>query len=282
MAAQAVFITGAGQGIGYALCRAFAVQGAQVALNDSDPSKAEAAATALNTELGMNQVHAYPGDIADTAGDIADTESLRSLINRFADQAGGLDVVIANAGITRYIPFLESEPTDFDRIVSVNLRGTYFTAQTAARRMIADGKAGRIILLSSVVGLRAFPNFSIYSMTKAAIAMMASSLALELGRHQITVNAISPGATLTERTLREDPNYEAGWSSVIPTGRVNYVEDVTAAWKMLQPPRCSWPPPLPGRSTGRTWWSMVVGRWRVRCRQSIRIFLNSRSMHNPC
>ena len=229
MAAQAVFITGAGQGIGYALCRAFAVQGAQVALNDSDPSKAEAAATALNTELGMNQVHAYPGDIADT-------DSLRSLINRFADQAGGLDVVIANAGITRYIPFLESEPADFDRIVSVNLRGTYFTAQTAARRMIADGKAGRIILLSSVVGLRAFPNFSIYSMTKAAIAMMASSLALELGRHHITVNAISPGATLTERTLREDPNYEAGWSRVIPTGRVNTVEDMTAAALFLASP----------------------------------------------
>lgn len=226
MAAQAVFITGAGQGIGYALCRAFAAQGAQVALNDSDPTKAESATAALNTEVGLNRVHAYPGDIADT-------DSLRSLINRFADQAGGLDVVIANAGITRYIPFLESEPADFDRITSVNLGGTYFTAQTAARRMIADCKAGRIILLSSVVGLRAFPNFSIYSMTKAAIAMMASSLALELGRHHITVNAISPGATLTER---KDPNYETGWSQVTPTGRVNTVEDITAAALFLASP----------------------------------------------
>jgi 3-oxoacyl-[acyl-carrier protein] reductase len=247
MAVQAVFITGAGQGIGYALCRAFAAQGAQVALNDLDPVKAAQAAEAINTEANADRVRPYPGDAADVS-------TMDALVNRFADDSGGLDVVIANAGITRYVPFLDSTPDNFDQIVSVNLRGTYFLAQAAARRMIADGRAGRILLLSSVVGLRAFPNFSLYSMTKAGIAMMAASLALELGRHHITVNALSPGATLTERTLREDPNYEAGWGQVTPTGRVNYVEDITAAALFLASPAAR-------QINGQNW--VIDGGWTL-------------------
>jgi 3-oxoacyl-[acyl-carrier protein] reductase len=247
MAKQAVFITGAGQGIGYALCRAFAAQGAQVALNDLDPAKAEQAAEAINVAVNAERVRPF-------AGDAADVSAMGALINRFADEAGALDVVIANAGVTRYVPFLDSTPENFDQIVSVNLRGTYFLAQAAARRMIADGKAGRIILLSSVVGLRAFPNFSIYSMTKAGIAMMAASLALELGPHGITVNAVSPGATLTERTLREDPNYEAGWGQVTPNGRVNSVEDITAPALFLASPAAQ-------QINGQNW--VIDGGWTL-------------------
>jgi 3-oxoacyl-[acyl-carrier protein] reductase len=114
-------------------------------------------------------------------------------------------------------------------MVNVNLRGSFFLAQAAALKMIAAGKPGRIILMSSVVGLRAFPNFSIYSMTKAAIQMLAKSLALELGPYGITVNAISPGATLTERTQREDPQYAENWASVTITQRAGTVDDIVNA-----------------------------------------------------
>ncbi|MFN8528100.1 MAG: SDR family NAD(P)-dependent oxidoreductase [Anaerolineae bacterium] len=219
---KAVLVTGAGQGIGYHLCWAFAREGAFVGLNDTDVRLAAESAARINQEIPGSRVISSVGDISDPA-------AVSALIGEFADQRGGLDVVVANAGITRYMPFLDSTPDVFDRIVSVNLRGTYFTAQVAAKQMIAAGKPGRIILTSSVVGQQAFPNFSIYSMTKAAIQMLARSLALELGAFSITVNAITPGATLTERVLREDPHYEHNWSQVTITGRVGLVEDVAAA-----------------------------------------------------
>lgn len=224
-----VFITGAGQGIGYGMCRAFAAAGAFVALNDYDAGLAQTAAEQINGEIGAARVTAFPGDVADV-------NALRGMIDHFADQRGGLDVVVANAGITRYMPFLDATPDVFDRLSAVNLRGTYFTAQAAAKRMIAAGKPGRILLTSSIVGQVAFPNFSIYSMTKAAIQMLAKSLALELGGYGITVNAITPGATLTERVVREDPHYEQNWAQVTVTGRVGYVEDVVAAALFLASP----------------------------------------------
>ncbi len=226
---KSVFVTGAGQGIGYGVCRAFALEGAYVALNDYDANLAESAAAQLNQELGAQRVTAFPGDVGDA-------NAMAALINTFADQRGGLDIVLANAGVTRYMPFLEATPEVFDRIINVNLRGTYFTAQAAAKRMIAAGKPGRILLTSSIVGQVAFPNFSIYSLTKAAIQMLAKSLALELGSYGITVNAITPGATLTERVVREDPDYERNWAEVTVTGRVGYVEDVVAAALFLASP----------------------------------------------
>lgn len=226
---KSVFVTGAGQGIGYALCQAFAEQGAAVALNDYDAELAHAATARINAELGVERVTAFPGDAADVP-------LITGLINTFADERERLDIVIANAGVTRYVPFLDATPEAFERIVNVNLRGTYFAAQAAAKRMIAARLPGRILLTSSIVGQRAFPNFSIYSMTKAAIQMLAKSLALELGAYGITANAITPGATLTERVVREDPHYETNWAGVIPTGRVGYVEDVVAAALFLASP----------------------------------------------
>ncbi|MDK3158202.1 SDR family oxidoreductase [Anaerolineae bacterium CFX9] len=224
-----VVVTGAGQGIGYGLCRAFAQAGAFVALNDADPALAQQAAGAINREIDAERVRAYPADIADVS-------AVTTLIDNFADQHGGLEIVIANAGITRYMPFLESTPEIFDRVTSVNLRGTYFTAQAGAKRMIASKIPGRILLTSSIVGMQAYPNFSIYGMTKAALQMLARSLALELGEYGITVNTITPGATLTERVLREDPNYEANWAKANVTGRVGYVEDVVEAALFLASP----------------------------------------------
>lgn len=217
-----IVVTGAGQGIGYGLCKGFAQEGAWVALNDADPALAQQAADEINRDLGTDRVSAHPADIADVS-------AVTALIDAFAEKHGGLDIVIANAGITRYMPFLESTPEVFDRVTGVNLRGTYFTAQAGAKRMIAAGIPGRVLLTSSITGMQAYPNFSIYGMTKAALQMLARSLALELGEHGITVNTITPGATLTERVLREDPNYETNWAKANVTGRVGYVEDVVAA-----------------------------------------------------
>lgn len=219
---KAVLVTGAGTGIGYEICRQFAAAGARVALNDIDPALADAAAAKINQEVGRDAVLAY-------ACDVADVPAVRAMFADFAAKAGRIDVAVANAGLTNFGEFLTYTPEAFDRLTSVNLRGSYFTAQTAARLMIEKQIAGRILLMSSVTGGQAFLNLGAYGVTKAGIRHMAKVLGLELGRYGITVNAISPGLILTERTTTDDPNAEANWAEVTPTGRTGRVEDIAAA-----------------------------------------------------
>lgn len=225
-----VIVTGAGAGIGYALCRAFALAGARVALNDLDGDLAARAADTINAEAGAALVQPY-------ALDVSDVVAVQVMVADAAARFGRLDVVAANAGITNFGAFLEYTPEAFDRVTAVNLRGTYFTAQAAAREMIARGTpAGRILLTASVTGVMGYPNLSAYGMTKAAIVHLAAALGVELGGHGITVNAICPGATLTERTQQDDPQYAANWASVNPNGRVGTVDDIVAAALFLAAP----------------------------------------------
>lgn len=244
---KTVLVTGAGSGIGYALCRAFAEAGATVALNDIDQALCHMAAGRINEEVKAQCVFAYPGDVADV-------ENMRGLCQELVRQTGRLDIAIANAGITNYGEFLTYTPEAFDHLTGVNLRGSFFTAQTAARLMIQARIPGRIILMSSVTGIQAHLNLGCYGITKAGIRMMARAIALEVGKYGITVNAISPGAILTERTLQDDPRYEENWASVTPTGRVGSVEDVVAAALYLASPAA-------GHVTGQT--LVVDGGWTL-------------------
>lgn len=214
-----VLVTGAGSGIGFGICRHFASEGAIVALNDKNEVLAKEAATKINNEIGEQRVFPY-------ACDIANVEEVRKMVKEFASTHKGLHVLVANAGITNYGAFLTYTPEAFDTLTSVNMRGSYFSAQAAALAMIEYKIPGRIILMSSVTGVQAHINLSAYGMTKAALRLMARGLALELGPYGITVNAIGAGATITERTLTDDPNYEKNWNSVAPNGRTGYVEDV--------------------------------------------------------
>jgi glucose 1-dehydrogenase len=223
---KAVLVTGAGLGIGFALCRHFAELGATVGLNDISEEVARKAARRINDRLGEQRVHPYGGDVADVS-------RVRVIVDDLADRQGRLDVAVANAGITNYGEFLDYTEEAFDRVTAVNLRGSYFTAQAAARRMVAAAIPGRIILMSSVTGGLSLPNLSAYGITKAAIRMMAHVLGVELGRHGITVNAVSPGATITERTLADDPDYETNWAGVNPNRRTGRVEDVAAVVTFL-------------------------------------------------
>lgn len=244
---KAVLVTGAGVGIGYALCSAFAAAGATVALNDVDPGLAERAARQINEGIGAERVSPYACDVADVA-------ALRAMFDQFLTRAGRLDVAIANAGITTFGPFLTYTPEAFDRLLGVNLRGSYFTAQYAAQAMIERHIAGRILLMSSVTGVQAHLNLGGYGITKAGIRMMAKTVAVEVGQYGITVNALCPGATLTERTQHDDPNYAAHWADVTPTGRVGYVEDIVAAALYLASPEAR-------HVTGQT--LVVDGGWTL-------------------
>jgi 3-oxoacyl-[acyl-carrier protein] reductase len=223
---KAVLVTGAGVGIGYAMCQQFARVGAQVALNDMNETVAHQAASKLNDELGREAVFPY-------VFDVADVEAVRRAVADCDRRFGRLDVVAANAGITNFGSFLEYTPEAFDRLTGVNLRGTYFTAQAGAQAMIARGLPGRIILTSSVTGVQAFLNLSAYGVTKAGILMMAKTLARELGSYGITVNAIVPGITKTDRTMADDPHLEENWPDVLITHKVSEPEDIAAVTLFL-------------------------------------------------
>lgn len=251
---RSVFVTGAGVGIGFALCKAFAAAGAMVGLNDVDEALAQAAAGKINGTLPRPTVTPY-------AFDVADVPAVQTAVHHFAQQHGRLDIVIANAGITQYGKFLEYTAADFDRVMGVNLRGSYFTAQAAARQMVERGTAngnspdGRILLMSSVTGVRAFKSLGTYGVSKAGIIHMARVLALELGAYGITVNAICPGAIVTERTVADDLDYAAKWGGVTPDGRAGEVEDIVAAALFLASPAAR-------HITGQT--IQVDGGWSLR------------------
>ena len=189
-------------------------------VNDVDEARVEAAVDEIRAEGG--RAVAFPGD----AGDVG---VVRRLVARAVDAFGDLDLAIANAGLTLFSDFLSCRVEDFQRVVRVNLQGSFFLAQAAGRHMRARGGGGKILLMSSNVGMQPYPGLASYGMTKAALNMLASTLALELAPHRITVNALAPGATITERTLQDDPTYEQTWQPLIPNGRVARPDDIAKA-----------------------------------------------------
>jgi 3-oxoacyl-[acyl-carrier protein] reductase len=191
-----------------------------VALNDAETSEAHAAARRL---------HKAGATCAAVGGDVAEAPVVASLVEETVRAYGRLDFAVANAGLTLYGDFFDYAVKDFDRVMGVNLRGSFFLAQAAARQMRSQGGGGRILLLSSVTGHLAIRFLSAYGMSKAAIEMMARALVPELSPYGITINAVAPGATVTPRNLADDPNYEAAWSRVTPLGRPASMEDIANA-----------------------------------------------------
>lgn len=217
---KAAVITGAGMGIGFEIARQLALAGAAVLLNDIDEELAGKAAEKIRQQGGACQP---------LSGDASSLDVIGRMVKTAVREFGRLDFAIANAGITTFGRFLDYRPEFFQQLVTVNLQGSFFLAQAAARQMVHQGSGGRILFLSSVTGHQAHPNLAAYGMTKAALEMLAKSLGVELAPHGITVNAIAPGATLTERTLRSEPDYKAGWDRVIPTGVTSTPVDIANA-----------------------------------------------------
>ncbi len=241
-------VTGAGSGIGFAVCRALISEGATVALNDIDPARAAQASADINSEFDAEHVLPFSADVADPS-------AVRQLVAEVDSRWGRLDLAVANAGVTQFKAFLDEEPADLRRLISVNFEGSFFTAQAAARAMVARAVAGRIVFVGSAMGERAVPGLSGYGATKAALTHLATVLAVELAGHGITVNSIAPGATLTERTALEHPDYEEAWVAVTPNGRVGRVDDVANALLFLASPDS-------GHITGQT--LVIDGGWSSR------------------
>jgi 3-oxoacyl-[acyl-carrier protein] reductase len=236
---QVALITGAGEGIGLEIARELSQTSAKVLLNDINETLAKNVASSMNNCLGVG-------------GDVGNVEVVQNLVKQAVHHFGKLDMLIANAGITFWGDFFSYKPEDFERVVGVNLRGTFFLAQAAAKQMREQKTPGRIVLMSSVTGHQAVPFLSAYGMTKAGLEMLARNLVVELSPHNITINCVAPGAVITPRNLKDDPNYATTWGNLLPTGRAIETKDIANAVLFLLSPAS-------GQITGQT--IVVDGGW---------------------
>lgn len=216
---QTAIVTGAGQGIGYEICRQLSLAGANVLLNDVDTSLAQTAA---------EQIRQLGGACEALAGDSSDAAFIQQMVQTAIRLFGRLDIVVANAGITLFGDFWEYPAESVRRVMEVNLLGSFLLAQAGATQMRAQGTGGRILFMSSVVGHQAHQHLAAYAMTKAGLEMLAKNLVIELSPYQITVNCVAPGATLTERTT-DDADYQATWSRITPMGHPATPTDIANA-----------------------------------------------------
>lgn len=205
-------ITAAADGIGRAIAETAMEEGARLILNDIDGPRLSG--------YFQSERYAYRHQNICLPGDAGDLQHIENLVNLAISQFGRIDFVIANAGITEFGDFFDFTPEQFQSVIRLNMQGTFFLVQAVARNMRRQKTGGRIILISSVLGQRAYPGLTAYAMTKAALIMMAKNLVSELSRHQISINCIAPGATITPRTALEEENYIEAWSELIPLGKV--------------------------------------------------------------
>ena len=216
---KTAIITGAGQGIGLEIAQIMAAQGAAILLNDLDEDLATEAAFKIRKQ----------GFICEAfVGNISEIDTIQKMVAEAVKLFGKLDIVVANAGITTFGDFFEYKPESLQQLLDLNIKGTFFLTQAASIQMRKQGTGGSILLTSSVTGHQAHQFLAAYGMTKAAIEMLAKALVIELSPHQININTIAPGATMTERTA-EDPDYLKTWSRITPLGKPASVRDIAAA-----------------------------------------------------
>ncbi len=217
---QVAIITGAGTGIGFEIAKQLCLQGAAVMLNDADEKHANNA---------VEKITALGGTCVAMHGDASDPEFVKALVARTVEQFNQVTIGIANAGMTLFGDFFEYKPEALQKVLNLNLGGTFFLAQAVAKQIKLQKSGGSLLFMSSVNAHQANKNLAVYSASKAGIEMLAKNLVIELSPYHISVNTVAPGATLTERTRRELKDYEGTWGKITPMGRPSHVEDIANA-----------------------------------------------------
>ncbi|MGH7620601.1 MAG: glucose 1-dehydrogenase [Gemmatimonadaceae bacterium] len=220
---KVALITGASSGIGAGVAERFAAEGAHVVVNyrpgsPGDRAAAEKAAASYGTK-----------SIAVEA-DVAKRDQVEAMVKRVVSELGRVDICLNNAGIEIKRDFLQATDDEWNRVMGVNLFGSFVTSQTCARAMVEQGGGGRLIFMSSVHEDIPFPGYTSYCASKGAIRMMMRNLAMELAPYAITVNNIAPGAIATpiNQAVLDDPVAYKNAVSEIPLGRFGKPEDVAA------------------------------------------------------
>ncbi|MER9682482.1 L-iditol 2-dehydrogenase [Mesorhizobium sp. M0184] len=223
---KSALITGSARGIGRAFAEAYVREGATVAIGDINLEAAEKTAS----EIGRN---AYAVKL-----DVTDLASIDAAVKAVEARTGGLDILINNAALFDLAPIVEITKASYDKLFSVNVAGTLFTLQAAARSMIARGKGGKIINMASQAGRRGEALVTVYCATKAAVISLTQSAGLDLIKHRINVNAIAPGVVDGEHWDHVDAlfakfeNRPRGEKKrlvgeAVPYGRMGTAQDLT-------------------------------------------------------
>lgn len=211
-----VIVTGGTRGIGNAIAAGFAAAGARVVISGRDAEVAAAKAAELD------------GDVHGLALDVTDGESVQQFFAEAMDWLGGIDVLVANAGITRDKLVMALKDDDWDDVIGTNLRGAFLCAREAIRPMIRN-KGGRIIGVTSVIGLTGNPGQGNYAASKAGLIGLVKSLAQEVASRNITVNAVAPGMIETDMSADLPQKAKEAIESRIPAGRAGTAQEVASA-----------------------------------------------------
>jgi len=229
-----VFITGGASGIGLAIGRAFLAAGHAVTLADRNAERAEQSAAELQAEIGGER-RAWS-----CFCDVVEAEGTTAAVERSAEAMGGLDAVIANAGVGVAKPFLEITPEEFEQVHAVNIRGVFHTLQAGARALMArDG--GSLLVNASVTALRASAYRGAYGSSKAAAMNLAQIAAIELAPHGVRCNVICPGPVSTPlaRSMHSEAT-QREWLSRLPMGRYGTPEEIAGIAVFLASPAAAY------------------------------------------
>jgi len=210
---KVAIVTGGGQGIGQAIARKLAAEGATVVVTDVDEANATATANALPSAVAIR-------------ADVTDRQGVQAMAERVAGQFGRIDVLVNNAGWDKASPFIDSDPADWDRAIAINLYGVLHTCKAVLPVMAGQG-SGAVVNLGSDAGRVGSSGEAVYSAAKGGIIAFTKSLAREMARHQVRVNCVCPGPTDTALFASfAGPNLREALTKAIPFRRLGQPADV--------------------------------------------------------
>lgn len=227
---KTALVTGASSGLGVRFASALSAAGARVVL---------AARRVERLEALRSQIEAAGGQASVVALDVTDMASIQSAVAQAEQQAGPIDILVNNSGVSTTQRLIDVTPEDYAYMMDTNTRGAFFVAQEVAKRMIARAKADpqrqqRIVNIASVAGLRVLPQIGVYCMSKAAAVQMTKAMAVEWGRYNINVNAICPGYIKTEINADHfDTEHGKTLINMLPRKRLGTPEDLDGLLLLL-------------------------------------------------
>lgn len=228
LAGRVALITGGASGIGLACAERFLAEGARVMLADIQPAAGAAALERLSAQSDADRMAFH-------AADCSRGEPLQALVDATLARFGGIDICVCSAGVgDRPAPFHETSEAEFDRVLGINLKGPFLLGQLVARHMLATGRRGAIVHVSSVGGMLAVPQVPSYCVSKAGLGMLTKVMAVTLAPQGIRVNAVAPGPTNT--AMQAGPSSTAASQAMrlrTPLGRPAEAQEIAAVAAFL-------------------------------------------------
>lgn len=227
LSGKVAIVTGSGTGIGQGIAKRLGAEGVKVVVDYIGKSD--------GAEQTQSTIREAGGEAEIVQADVTSMNDMKRLVDTAWQRFGGADILVNNAGIELKSAFWETEESEYDKVMGVNLRGPFFLTQFFVRRLLDQKKAGRIINISSVHQDMAFPGFTTYCCSKGGLRMLLHNLAVELGPLGITVNNVAPGAIITpiNKALLSDKTKLDDLLPKIPLGRLGTTDDVAGVVAFL-------------------------------------------------